>query len=343
MFIKTKETSMAKVLSFRTGLKLGAALLAVAFGAGLSARTSRAADQMTVAYIAPSLDISYWQWVAYGVREQAAKLGMKYVEFTSENSPGTQMNNIHTALTRGVSAIVIGPVSSSSTPPVLRLLAQRHVPVAFTGIGPQPGLTDYTSAVTADNYETGKAEGTFVCDLAKQRGGNKVGMLSLPQDRENAQKYLKGAKESFAAGGCDLVQILQTHGLTVNEAVEQANDLLTAHPDIKAIYGMYDEAATGAVKALQTRGLIGKIGVATADGSPTTIKLLRDGDIQGLFLQEAAGQGIDATTQVYNALTGKPVTKDLPLAEPLVTKETIDSPAAQATIKRVYPPSAGAF
>ena len=167
-------------------------------------------------------------------------------------------------------------------------------------------------------------------------------MLSLPQDRENAQKYLKGAQESFAADGGDLVQILQTQGLTVNEAVQQANDLLTAHPDIKAIYGMYDEAGTGAAKALQTRGLTGKIGVATADGSPTTIKLLRDGDIQGIFLQEAVGQGIDATTQVYNALTGKPVTKDLPLAEPLVTKDTIDSPAAQAIIRRVYPPTAGA-
>jgi len=334
---------MAQFPSFRSLLKAAAAVACLAIGAAVSAGPGHAADKMTVAYVAPSLDISYWQWVAYGVKTQAAKLGMNYVEFTSENSPGTQMDNIHTALVRGVKAIVIGPVSSSSTPPVLRLLSSRGVPIAFTGIGPQPGLTDYTSAVTANNYETGKAEGTFVCNLAKERGGNKVGMLSLPQDRENAQKYLKGAKESFAAGGCDLVQILQTHGLTVNEAVQEANDLLTAHPDIKAIYGMYDEAATGAAKVLQTRGLIGKIGVATADGSPTTIKLLRDGAIQGLFLQEAVGQGIDATTQVFNALTGKPVTKDIPLAEPLVTKDTIDTPQAQATIQRVYPPSAGAF
>jgi ribose transport system substrate-binding protein len=333
---------MTRKATLRRFFLFGAAALTATLGARF-ATPARAADQMTVAYIAPSLDISYWQWVAYGVKTEAAKLGMKYVGYTSENSPDTQMTNIRTALTRGVKAIVIGPVSSSSTPPILRLLKQRNVPIAFTGIGPQPGQTDYTSSVTANNYETGKAEGSFVCKLAKERGGNKIGMLSLPLDRENAQKYLKGAKESFAADGCDLVQILQTHGLTVNEAVQQANDLLTAHPDIKAIYGMYDEAATGAVKALQTRGLIGKIGVATADGSPTTIKLLRAGDIQGLFLQEAVGQGIDATQQVYNALTGKPVTKDIPLAEPLVTKDTIDSPQAQATIKRVYPPSAGAF
>jgi ribose transport system substrate-binding protein len=301
------------------------------------------AKKLTVAYIAPSLDISYWQWVAYGAKTRAAELGMEYIEMDSHNSPVDQMTNVRTAITRGVDAIVMGPVSSTSTPPVPRHLKEKNVPIAFTGIGPQPGEADYTSAVTANNYDAGKAEGSFICAAAKERGGNKIGMLSLPQDRENAQKYLKGAKESFAADGCELVQVLQTKGLTVREAVDQANDLLTAHPDIKGIYGMYDEAATGAAKVLQTRDLVGKIAIATADGSPTTVKLLRDGVIQGLFLQEAGGQGIEAVQQVFNALTGAPVTKELPLPEPLVTSKDVDSPEAQAKLKRVYPPSAGTY
>ncbi|MFM0340618.1 substrate-binding domain-containing protein [Paraburkholderia fungorum] len=323
------------------GRLIGVSVLTLA--AALTSQISNAADRQTVAYIAPSLDISYWQWVAYGVKQRAKELGMDYVEFTSENSPAKQMDNVRTAMTRGVNAIVMGPVSSTSTPPVLRLLKSKSVPVAFTGIGPQAGQTDYTSAVTANNYETGKAQGTYVCKLAKERGSNKVAMLSLPQDRENAQKYMKGAQESFKADGCELVQVLETHGLTVNEAVAQANDILTAHPDVKAIYGMYDEAATGAAKALQTRGMVGKVAVVTADGSPTTIKLLRNGDIQGIFLQEAVGQGIDATTQVFNALNHKPTTQELALKEPLVTKDTIDHAEAQATVKRVYPPSAGNY
>ncbi|MDG0022996.1 substrate-binding domain-containing protein [Trinickia sp. Y13] len=306
-------------------------------------QTAFAQSKPTVAYIAPSLDISYWQWVAYGVKQRAQELGMNYVELTSENSPAKQMDNVHTALTRGVSAIVMGPVSSTSTPPVLRVLKEKSVPIAFAGIGPAAGQTDFTSAVTANNYETGKAQGAYVCKLAKERGGNKIAMLSLPLDRENAQKYMKGAQESFKADGCDLVQVLQTHGLTVNEAIAQANDVLTAHPDIKAIYGMYDEAAIGAAKALQTRGLAGKVAVVTADGSPTTIRLLREGVIQGVFLQEAVGQGIDATTQVYNALNHKPTTREVALNEPLVTHDTIDRSDAQAKLKRVYPPSAGSY
>jgi ribose transport system substrate-binding protein len=69
-------------------------------------------------------------------------------------------------------------------------------------------------------------------------------------------------------------------------------------------------------KALQTRGLIGKVGLVTADGSPATIKLLHGGAVQRIFLQEAVGQGIDATQQVFNAMTGKQVEKNIALAEP---------------------------
>ena len=328
-----------------TILKRGVSVAAAAICAALAvAGTAKAEDKkFTIAVIMPSLDISYWQWVAYGAKTEAQKLGMNTMELDSHNSPTEQMTNVRTAITKGANGIVIGPVSSTSTPPMLRFLKDQKIPVAFTGIGPQPGQTDFTSSVTANNEASGIAEGKFVCQLAKERGGNKVGMLSLPQDRENAQKYLRGAQAAFKEDGCNLVQIIQTNGLTVREAVAEANDLLTAHPDIKAIYGMYDEAATGAAKVLQTRGLVGKVAVVTADGSPTTVKLLRDGVIQGIFLQEAGGQGIEATQQVYNALTGKPTTKEIPLTEPLVTAKDIDSAEAQAKLKRVYPPSAGQY
>ncbi|TCV65974.1 monosaccharide ABC transporter substrate-binding protein (CUT2 family) [Neorhizobium sp. R1-B] len=304
----------------------------------LVAQGAHAQDKkFTVAYIAPSLDIDYWQWVAHGVQQKAKELGMDYVEYTSENSPAKQMDNARVAVTRGVNAIVIGPVSSTSTPPLLNYLAQQKVPIAFAGIGPQPGETKFTSSVTANNYETGLAQGKYTCELAKERGGSEVGMLSLPQDRENAQKYLKGAQEAFNANGCQLVQMLETKGLTINEAVTQANDLLTAHPKVKAIYGMYDQAGTGAAKALATRGLKGKIGVTVADGSPTTIQLLKDGAIQGIFFQEAVGQGMDATEQVYKALKGEKTTQNMALVMPLVKAADIDSEDAKKVIARVFP------
>lgn len=334
---------------FKNRLAL-AASTAIAAGALLTGcgSTSSGAGQSnssvkTVAYFAPSLGISYWQWVGYGVKQEAKKLGMKYVSYNANNDQSKQLANMRTAVTAGVDAIVIGPVSSTSVPPLLKIAEQNHIPVAFAGIGAPAGVTNYTSAVTANNKATGVAEGKFICARAKKLGGNKVGMLSLPLDRENAQKYMAGAKQAFSDGGCVLVQVLQTKGLTVGEAVQETNDLLTAHPDIKGIYGMYDEAGTGASQVLASKGLAGKIALATADGSPTTVALVRQKKLDALFLQGAVGQGIVGTQQVAKALQGKPTTKEIPLDEPMVTPANIDSPKIQAQLKRVYPPSAGAY
>jgi ribose transport system substrate-binding protein len=320
-----------------------AATAALVTGCGSPPSTQAGGEEKkTVAYFAPSLGISYWQWVGQGVEERAKELGMEYVSYNAGDDQSKQLANMRTAITAGVDAIVIGPVSSNSVPPLLKLAKEKNIPVAFAGIGPPSDQTDYTSAVTADNKSTGTAEGQFLCDEAKKLGGNKIGMLSLPQDRENAQKYLAGAQDAFNAGGCELVQMLQTKGLTVDEAVQQTNDLLTSHPDVKAIYGMYDEAGQGAAQVLAQRNLTGKIALATADGSPTTVKLVREGKLQALFLQQAVGQGIDGTTQVNNALSGKETTKAIPLEMPMVTPETIDNPEIQKSLERVYPASAGA-
>ena len=47
-----------------------------------------------------------------------------------------------------------------------------------------------------------------MCASLQRNGEQQDRHAVLPQDRENAQKYLTGAKESFKADGCDLTQML---------------------------------------------------------------------------------------------------------------------------------------
>jgi ribose transport system substrate-binding protein len=296
-----------------------------------------------IAYLVPSLDITYWQWVKYGVEQAAKDLDFKVNTYDATNSPAKQAENAQTALTVGAKGIVLSPVSSSSAPTVLNPAQGRNVPVTFAAIGPDPSVTNYASLITSDDYTSGKEAGAFLAKEVKKRGGDEVGLLSLPLDRTNAKAKLKGLKESLDAAGVKLVQTLQTQGLTVREAVSQANDLLTAHPNIKGIYGMYDNAGIGAVRVLRTRGLLGKVAIVSSDGSPETIADIRKDAIQGIVVQEAVGQGIEATKQLAAALDGKPVKKSIPLPEPLVTKENIDSDEIQKILRLVYPPSAGAY
>jgi len=125
--------------------------------------------------------------------------------------------------------------------------------------------------------------------MSARQGTRRLGMLSLPQDRENAQKHLRGARRPSRKKVATSFRPSRPRALTFREVVDEANDLLTARFDITAIYGMYHEVATGAAKVLQTRNLSEGRG-GHRDGSPTTVKMLREGVIQGIFLQDAGGQ-----------------------------------------------------
>lgn len=61
-------------------MKLTTGFTAAIVAAAFLAQVAAAQDRPTVAYIAPSLDIDYWQWVARGVEQKAGELGMDYVE-----------------------------------------------------------------------------------------------------------------------------------------------------------------------------------------------------------------------------------------------------------------------
>lgn len=50
-------------------------MIMVAALVALGSQATIAAEKKTVAYIAPSLDIDYWQWVGYGVKKKAEELG----------------------------------------------------------------------------------------------------------------------------------------------------------------------------------------------------------------------------------------------------------------------------
>jgi ribose transport system substrate-binding protein len=297
-----------------------------------------------IVYLAPSKDILYWQWVEEGVKQACEEEGVEFVTYDAQNSTTTQASNVNTAITQNVAGIILSPVSSTSCPTVLDPAEEANIPVTIAAIGAEEGVTNYACCVTADDYTSGYDNGKYLCERVKELGGSSIGVLALPMDRTNAQNKMAGLEKACEEAGVEIVQVIQTPDLTVSEATSEATDLLTAHPDIKGIYGMYEQAGTGAVLALETAGLTGKISVVSSDGSPESIALLREGKIDGIVVQEAVGQGLVAAQELFKAIKGEEIKeKDIPLPEPLVTTENVDDPEIQEILRLVYPESAGSY
>jgi len=295
-----------------------------------------------IVYLAPSLDIEYWQWVEEGVRLACEEYGVTYTTFVAENKDSKQAENAETAVTRGASAVVLSPVSSTSCASVLDACEDADIPVTIAAIG---STTDnYFSFISADDYTSGYDAGTFLCQRAKALGGDSIGVLALPMDRSNAQAKMAGLELACQENGVTIAQVIQTKDLTVSDSTNMCNDLLTANPDITGIYCMYEQAGLAAVDSLDTAGLTGKISVVSSDGSPQSIVYIREGLMDGIVVQEAVGQGYWAAIEAFKAISGLEADAHvIQTPEPLVTAENIDDPDIQAVLALTYPASAGAY
>jgi len=295
-----------------------------------------------IVYIAPTLDIEYWQWVEEGVKQACSEYGVSYTTLVSENSAATQAENGETAVTQAVDGVVLSPVSSDSCTTVLDACQDADIPVTIAAIGST--ADNYFSFISADDYTSGYDAGVCLCDKALALGGKSIGVLALPMDRSNAQAKMKGLEKACKEKGVTIAQTIQTSTLTVSDATDECNDLLTAHPEITGIYCMYEQAGVAAVDCLETVGLTGKISVVSSDGSPDSISAIRKGTMDGIVVQEAVGQGYYAAIEAFKAMSGlKADAKVIQTPEPLVTKDNIDNADVQKILSLVYPASVGAY
>ena len=151
-----------------------------------------------------------------------------------------------------------------------------------TQVGDMSYLTSYAGS---DNYNAG-----YVCgeDLAKKvPDGGDILVLDSPTmqsvtDRTNG--FLDAIKESGVTFNVVGQQDAQGNQQVANE---KATDLLTAHPDVVAIFGGNDPTALGAYAAADAAGVTPLIyGV---DGSPDVKALLKDTILEGTGAQSRWG------------------------------------------------------
>ena len=106
----------------------------------------------------------------------------------------------------------------------------------------------------------------------------------------------------------------RTKGLNVMQ------NLLTAHPDVQAVFAQNDEMALGALRALQTAGK-SDVMVVGFDGTPDGEKAVNDGKLAATIAQlpdQIGAKGVETADKV---LKGEKVQAKYPVDLKLVIKQ----------------------
>jgi ribose transport system substrate-binding protein len=319
-------------------LALAAALAAVALTAAAcssssstsppSSSTSPSAKHYTIAFVPGATGVSFYDTVLSGMQAKAKALGMTVTyQGSPDFAPSAQTPVVEGVCSKHPSVLVVAPTDPVAMAPAINTCLNAGIPV-ITVDTQLTNTSKLTAEITTDNTQGGQLAGAF---LGKElHGSGQIAELSLSPtattqvDRIDAVDSV--LKSSYP--GVKVVTLQYTQQAT-SSSETTVRSILAGHPQVKAIFGVAEPNAEGAIAAIAAAGLTGKVLVVGWDAGPTEVALLKKGTLSATVAQEAAQEGAMAAQDAYDKLTGKTsaITFHLRLPDVLLTSANVSAEA----------------
>ena len=299
----------------RLRLMLGGLALAVAVGG-----PALAADKIKIGYIT-KFPVPYFQTM-----EDAAKAWAKdhpnveivYGQGKSATDIEGQIALIEKMVAQGVQGIAITPVDPSVATTLDKAVAAGVKVVLMDNS--IPGWKNGTSLATTNNLEAGKLAGQYLKTVLKD--GDKLGILEGVPGVPSLDDRVNGMLEGLKGVNADIVGKGATD-CTEEKGINVAQDILTANPELKAIYSACGPPAAGAAQAIKNAKLdhhIILVGFDFCCGEPEAITAGDEDASVAQFPAKMSEYGVDA---LVKAINGEKVEPLINSGAALVTKDNM--------------------
>jgi ribose transport system substrate-binding protein len=262
-------------------------LMFTSCGGGSSEQNSKSENSNgskgTIGISVLTLGNPFFNVIAEGVKEEAAKHGYDVLVVDGDRDVQKQANQIDDFLTKGVVAIILNPCDRQSIGPAIEKANQAGVPVFTCDLKCVAEGAEVVSHVGSDNLQGGKLAGEAMIEALGAQGGE-VLVIHFPQ-ANSCQLRVRGFEEVIAAynqglvaGRIEVVAQLDGGGVR-DEGYKVTEDTLQAHPDLRGIFAINDPSGLGARAALEKAGKQDQVTIVAFDGQPEGKQAIKDGKI----------------------------------------------------------------
>lgn len=308
----------------------------VAVGATATADLpAAAAGKPTIPVIVKDTTSYYWQIVLAGARAAGKKFDVNVPELGahSEADIAGQISILEDAVARKPTAIVIAPTQYSALGKPIDRAAKSTIVIGIDGMADTKSFTSFlgtnnvvAGAAAADTMaqsikaKTGKIEGdvAVLTNIAGQDSGN-----------ERDQGFIDEVKAKYP--GLKIVANKVADGQATT-ALNNMTDLITAYPKLVGVFANALPMGEGAGQALAENRKQNKITLVSFDSDDKTVKMLADGVIYALAVQNPYKEGYEAVQIALEASRGKKVPKDIDTGVMMITKANMNTSAAEALL-----------
>jgi ABC-type sugar transport system substrate-binding protein len=239
-----------------------------------------------------------------------------YAQGKSGTDDEGEIAAIQSMVTQGVKAIAITP-TSPNVKGELQKAVDKGIKVVLVD-NDIPGWDGKTSLVATDNLAGGKLAGEWLAKNLKPGAKLAVlqGVLGAPSLDARVDGMMTGLGDAAQVVAKLPTDCDQTKGLNA------AQDILTKHPDVTAIYGACGPPILGALQALKAAGKkAGEVIVVGFDAAPGEVAAIVAGDQAASVAQFPAKMGSQGIETAVKAARGETVEASIDTGTEMVTKD----------------------
>ena len=292
-----------------------------------------------IAVIPKGTTHAYWRSIHAGAVKAQRELGAAGIDVTIiwkgpllEDDREQQIQVVENFIGRNVSAIVLAPLDVRALVAPVEEAVKAGIPVIIVDSALNSTLP--ASTLATDNRKGGQIGARRLGSLLGGKGRvvmlrYEVGSASTEEREAGFMEVMKG---EFP--GINLISTDQYGGATRETAYKAAQNLLNRYgAQADGIFAPNESTASGMLLALREQGIAGKVRFVGFDANDQLVSALRQGDIQGLVIQDPFKMGYLGVKTAVAVLRHEKVEPLIDTGVGLATVDNMDDPAVRALIQ----------
>jgi ABC-type sugar transport system substrate-binding protein len=204
---------------------------------------------------------------------QAEKAGVKLVSIDANQDPSKQLADVENMLAQKPSCLIVSPLESEASAPVVRLAEEANVPLVIIdrNIVIQPGTGVYKTEITQSHVIAGRFLAEKAVELLTDKYGEPRGNVVHVQGLAGASPVIdanKGWDEVMAKYPNISTVATSDAGFTKEGGLKVMEDFLQRFPagEIDIVRSDYSDMTMGAIEAIKNAGRTELLGYVVGEG-----------------------------------------------------------------------------
>ncbi|MEM6691020.1 MAG: substrate-binding domain-containing protein, partial [Planctomycetota bacterium] len=270
-------------------------MVVFAVGCNSSGSDDGSEKKLKLAYVTNGV-ASFWVIGGEGAKAGGEEFNADVEVLMPPGGITDQTAMVEDLVTKGIDGIAISPIDPDNQVDLLNTAAQRTILITQDSDAPK---SDRLCYVGMDNYIAGRMCGELVLEAIPQ--GGKVAIFVGRMDQDNARRRRQGVIDAVLGRDIDPTRFDDPGAKPSNEKYEilgtytdkfnfevakaKAEDVLSAHPDVSAMVGLFAYNPPLILEALEGAEKLGQVKVIGFDEQDETLIGIQNGHIHGTVVQ----------------------------------------------------------